>query len=238
VSVRIKEESMGFFSGPLAKWIRSRPTTLAAIALRLIVVYSWVDLDRRQDTRGTDELIVGLNVLILVDCFTEAEKRGKTEKKTTACLILYLERTVLLSNFGEWTLDIARDSIGRVKKCCYMSLKYSGMDVAMAMASWRFWILADEVNVWQDNGRKMVLLFENCCVHSVTNSLRSQHSLWGIFGDHRVYVRFLETKFPVRIKDESYENQRWNSIDCFCYILLPTDRANFFLLQMAFRAEI
>jgi hypothetical protein len=72
----------------------------------------------------------------------------------------------------------------------------------------------------------MVLGFEkNCSFYSITNSL---HSLCDSFGDHQVYVCLLETNVPVRIKEESCENQRWNPVDDFCYRLLPTDRANFF----------
>lgn len=48
-------------------------------------------------------------------------------------------------------------------------------------------------------------------------------SLWAICGDHQVYLR-LESDVPVRVREESYENQRWNPIDGFCNKLLPTDR--------------
>lgn len=48
-------------------------------------------------------------------------------------------------------------------------------------------------------------------------------SLWAICGDHQVYLR-LESDVPIRIKEESYENQRWNPVDGFCGKLLPTDR--------------
>uniref|UniRef100_A0A0P6H8Z5 Tectonin beta-propeller repeat-containing protein n=1 Tax=Daphnia magna TaxID=35525 RepID=A0A0P6H8Z5_9CRUS len=48
-------------------------------------------------------------------------------------------------------------------------------------------------------------------------------SLWAICGDHQVHMR-LESELPIRIREESYENQRWNPIDGFSNKLLPTDR--------------
>ena len=70
-------------------------------------------------------------------------------------------------------------------------------------------------------------------------------SLWAICGDHQVHLR-LECDVPIRytrifyviiililyyyfiiiyrIREEAYENQRWNPIDSFCDKLLPTDR--------------
>lgn len=51
-------------------------------------------------------------------------------------------------------------------------------------------------------------------------------ALWAICGDHQVYLR-LESDVPIRVKEESYENQRWNPIDGFCNKLLPTDRPCF-----------
>ncbi len=48
-------------------------------------------------------------------------------------------------------------------------------------------------------------------------------SLWAICGDHQVNLR-LESDVPIRVREEAYENQRWNPIDGFCDKLLPTDR--------------
>lgn len=48
-------------------------------------------------------------------------------------------------------------------------------------------------------------------------------ALWAICGDHQVYLR-VESDVPIRVKEESYENQRWNPVDGFCNKLLPTDR--------------
>ena len=53
------------------------------------------------------------------------------------------------------------------------------------------------------------------------------HSLWAICGDHQVYLRLLESDVPIRIKEEAYENERWNPLDGFCNKLLPTDRPAF-----------
>ena len=55
----------------------------------------------------------------------------------------------------------------------------------------------------------------------------SSHSLWAICGDHQVYVRLLELDVPTRIREETYENERWNPVDGFCDKLLPTDRPTF-----------
>jgi len=117
----------------------------------------------------------------------------------------------------------------------------------------RWYISADEFKCF-DVTLKMAPVIESCCIYSVTtegdilqfsnntwkileNDLNpdlrfkrltsSLYSLWGICGDHQVYVRLLETNVPVRIKEESYENQRWNPVDGFCDRLLPTDRPNF-----------
>lgn len=48
-------------------------------------------------------------------------------------------------------------------------------------------------------------------------------TLWAICGDHQVHLR-LESEIPIRIREESYENQRWNPLDGFSNKLLPTDR--------------
>ena len=50
------------------------------------------------------------------------------------------------------------------------------------------------------------------------------HSLWAVCGDHQIYVRVLESDVPIRVREDSYENQRWNPLDGFCDKLLPTDR--------------
>ena len=55
----------------------------------------------------------------------------------------------------------------------------------------------------------------------------SSHSLWAICGEHQVNARLLESDVPIRIKYETYENERWNPVDGFCSKLLPTDRPTF-----------
>ncbi len=113
-----------------------------------------------------------------------------------------------------------------VIKCCHMALKYSDIDktIAMAMTSCRLYISADEVDVlnkierWSSDSK-------TCCFYSITKSLQS---LWGVCAGHLVYLRLLETNVPVRIKEESCENQRWNPVDGFYYRLLPIDRDIFF----------
>ncbi len=98
-------------------------------------------------------------------------------------------------------------------------------EMTMAIARCRMYISADEGNAlmkverWSSDSKK------NCCYYSITNSL---HSLCDNFGDNQVYVCHLETNVPVKIKEESCENQCWNPVDDFCYRLLPTDHANFF----------
>ncbi|KAF0287052.1 Tectonin beta-propeller repeat-containing protein 1 [Amphibalanus amphitrite] len=55
----------------------------------------------------------------------------------------------------------------------------------------------------------------------------SEHSLWAIGGDQQVYVLIYGTDNPIRVMEETYENQRWNPIDGFCDKLLGTDRYHF-----------
>ena len=55
----------------------------------------------------------------------------------------------------------------------------------------------------------------------------AKNSLWAIGGDHQVYVSVFGVEIPIRIKEELYENQRWNPVDGFSNHLLPTDRPQF-----------
>ncbi|KAM9394301.1 tectonin beta-propeller repeat-containing protein 1 [Pholidichthys leucotaenia] len=47
---------------------------------------------------------------------------------------------------------------------------------------------------------------------------------WGIGCDHHVYLNIMPSETPIRYKEETYENQRWNPVDGFTDTLLPTDR--------------
>ncbi|XP_040918041.1 tectonin beta-propeller repeat-containing protein 1 [Toxotes jaculatrix] len=47
---------------------------------------------------------------------------------------------------------------------------------------------------------------------------------WGIGCDHHVYLNMMPSETPIRYREETYENQRWNPVDGFTDILLPTDR--------------
>uniref|UniRef100_A0A4W6DUX1 Tectonin beta-propeller repeat-containing protein 1 n=1 Tax=Lates calcarifer TaxID=8187 RepID=A0A4W6DUX1_LATCA len=47
---------------------------------------------------------------------------------------------------------------------------------------------------------------------------------WGIGCDHHVYLNMMPSETPIRYREETYENQRWNPVDGFTDTLLPTDR--------------
>ncbi|CAL4170784.1 unnamed protein product [Meganyctiphanes norvegica] len=51
--------------------------------------------------------------------------------------------------------------------------------------------------------------------------------IWALGGDHQVYVYVYGSSVPIRVCEESYENQRWNPMESFTSNLLPTDRAHF-----------
>ncbi|XP_019761431.1 tectonin beta-propeller repeat-containing protein isoform X1 [Dendroctonus ponderosae] len=53
------------------------------------------------------------------------------------------------------------------------------------------------------------------------------HFLWGLGGDHQLYVYVHALDIPIRIREESYENERWLPIEGFSSRLLPTDRFHF-----------
>ncbi|XP_050309364.1 tectonin beta-propeller repeat-containing protein isoform X2 [Anthonomus grandis grandis] len=53
------------------------------------------------------------------------------------------------------------------------------------------------------------------------------HFLWGLGGDHQIYVYVHGLDIPIRIREESYENERWLPIEGFSSRLLPTDRFHF-----------
>ncbi|XP_037936661.1 tectonin beta-propeller repeat-containing protein-like [Teleopsis dalmanni] len=48
--------------------------------------------------------------------------------------------------------------------------------------------------------------------------------MWAIGGDRQVYVHVHGLDVPIRVKEESYENERWIPIEGFSKMLLPTDR--------------
>ncbi|ETE63932.1 Tectonin beta-propeller repeat-containing protein 1, partial [Ophiophagus hannah] len=47
---------------------------------------------------------------------------------------------------------------------------------------------------------------------------------WGLACDHQIYVYVHSSDVPIRFKEETYENQRWNPVVGFCNSLLPSDR--------------
>ncbi|KAL0993124.1 hypothetical protein UPYG_G00103560 [Umbra pygmaea] len=51
-----------------------------------------------------------------------------------------------------------------------------------------------------------------------------QKRSWGIGCDHLVYLNIDPGEVPIRYREETYENQRWNPVDGFTDVLLPTDR--------------
>ncbi|XP_060517887.1 tectonin beta-propeller repeat-containing protein isoform X2 [Cylas formicarius] len=53
------------------------------------------------------------------------------------------------------------------------------------------------------------------------------HFLWGLGGDHQIYVYVHGLDIPIRIREESYENERWFPTVGFTSKLLPTDRYHF-----------
>lgn len=55
----------------------------------------------------------------------------------------------------------------------------------------------------------------------------TQNSLWALGGDHQIYVCVFGVEIPIRVKEETYENQRWTPVNGFSDKLLPTDRSNF-----------
>ncbi|XP_044750245.1 tectonin beta-propeller repeat-containing protein [Coccinella septempunctata] len=53
------------------------------------------------------------------------------------------------------------------------------------------------------------------------------HFLWAVGGDHQIYVYVHGLDVPIRVREESYENERWYPIEGFSSKLLPTDRFRF-----------
>lgn len=54
-----------------------------------------------------------------------------------------------------------------------------------------------------------------------------QNYMWAIGGDRQVYVHVHGLDIPIRIKEETYENERWFPIEGFGNRMLPTDRPKF-----------
>ncbi|XP_014281223.1 tectonin beta-propeller repeat-containing protein [Halyomorpha halys] len=53
------------------------------------------------------------------------------------------------------------------------------------------------------------------------------HFLWALGGDRQIYLHVHGLDIPIKVKEESYENQRWYPLDGFSKRLLPTDRYQF-----------
>ncbi|XP_056153261.1 tectonin beta-propeller repeat-containing protein 1 [Lampris incognitus] len=52
----------------------------------------------------------------------------------------------------------------------------------------------------------------------------AQHCCWGIACDHNIYLNVQASDLPIRYREETYENHRWNPVDGFSERLLPSDR--------------
>ncbi|XP_028989411.1 tectonin beta-propeller repeat-containing protein 1 isoform X2 [Betta splendens] len=52
----------------------------------------------------------------------------------------------------------------------------------------------------------------------------TQQCCWAIACDNTIYLNLYPSDLPVRCKEETYENQRWNPVDGFSERLLPSDR--------------
>lgn len=53
------------------------------------------------------------------------------------------------------------------------------------------------------------------------------HFLWAVGGDRQIYLHVHGLEIPIRVKEESFENERWLPLDGFSSRLLPTDRYHF-----------
>ncbi|XP_047527964.1 tectonin beta-propeller repeat-containing protein [Vanessa atalanta] len=53
------------------------------------------------------------------------------------------------------------------------------------------------------------------------------HFLWAVGGDRQIYLHVHGLEIPIRVKEESYENERWLPLEGFSGRLLPTDRYHF-----------
>lgn len=53
------------------------------------------------------------------------------------------------------------------------------------------------------------------------------HFLWAVGGDRQIYLHVHGLEIPIRVKEESYENERWLPLEGFSSRLLPTDRYHF-----------
>ena len=51
--------------------------------------------------------------------------------------------------------------------------------------------------------------------------------MWAVGADHQIYVYVYGLEVPIRVKEVSYENERWNPLSGFGDSLLPTDRPHF-----------
>ncbi|CAH1646069.1 unnamed protein product [Spodoptera littoralis] len=53
------------------------------------------------------------------------------------------------------------------------------------------------------------------------------HYLWAVGGDRQIYLHVHGLEIPIRVREESYENERWLPLEGFSGRLLPTDRYHF-----------
>ena len=59
----------------------------------------------------------------------------------------------------------------------------------------------------------------------------ARNVVWAVGGDHQVYVFVYGVEVPIRVKEITYENERWNPMEGFCSKLLPTDRPNYSIIE-------
>ncbi|XP_076056514.1 tectonin beta-propeller repeat-containing protein 1-like isoform X2 [Oratosquilla oratoria] len=80
----------------------------------------------------------------------------------------------------------------------------------------RVFSLATDKNVWSELPY-LGVEFKRISSHEMT--------LWALGGDHQVYVFIFGASVPIRVCEETYENQRWSPVQGWSNTLLPTDRA-------------
>lgn len=64
------------------------------------------------------------------------------------------------------------------------------------------------------------------------------HFMWALGGDRQIYVHVHGLDVPIRIKEETYENERWLPIEGFSSRLLPTDRFQYSSMDGTVNREI
>ena len=55
----------------------------------------------------------------------------------------------------------------------------------------------------------------------------ARNVVWALGADHQIYVFVYGLEVPIRVKEVTYENQRWIPVEGFGSNLLPTDRPGY-----------